>query len=48
MIIISINCECKPGIIKINYFLNYDCPWGTKECSVTTIDGSIIRFFETT
>lgn len=23
-------------------------PWGAKECSVTTIDGSILRFFETT
>ncbi|HAB59427.1 MAG TPA: AraC family transcriptional regulator [Lachnospiraceae bacterium] len=23
-------------------------PWGAKECSVTTIDGSVIRFFETT
>lgn len=22
-------------------------PWGAKECSVTTIDGSVIRFFET-
>lgn len=26
----------------------YEQPWGAKECSVTTIDGSIIRFFETT
>ncbi len=26
----------------------YNCPWGAKECSVTTIDGSIILFFETT
>lgn len=26
----------------------YERPWGAKECSVTTIDGSIIRFFETT
>lgn len=26
----------------------YEAPWGAKECSVTTIDGSIIRFFETT
>ena len=23
-------------------------PWGARECSVTTIDGSILRFFETT
>jgi AraC family transcriptional regulator len=23
-------------------------PWGAKECSITTVDGSIIRFFETT
>ena len=23
-------------------------PWGAKECSVTTIDGFVIRFFETT
>lgn len=26
----------------------YECNWGSRECSVTTIDGSIIRFFETT
>lgn len=26
----------------------YEQPWGAKECSVTTIDGSVIRFFETT
>lgn len=26
----------------------YEQPWGAKECNVTTIDGSIIRFFETT
>ncbi len=26
----------------------YEQSWGAKECSVTTIDGSIIRFFETT
>ena len=26
----------------------YEQPWGAKECSVTTIDGSILRFFETT
>ncbi|BCK00695.1 helix-turn-helix domain-containing protein [Anaerocolumna chitinilytica] len=25
----------------------YEQPWGAKECCVTTIDGSIIRFFET-
>jgi len=25
----------------------YECAWGSRECSVTTIDGSIIRFFET-
>lgn len=26
----------------------YVQPWGAKECSLTTIDGSVIRFFETT
>lgn len=26
----------------------YEQPWGAKECSVTTVDGSIIRIFETT
>ena len=26
----------------------YEVPWGARECSVTTIDGSILRFFETT
>ncbi len=25
----------------------YEQPWGSKECSITTIDGSILRFFET-
>lgn len=25
----------------------YTQPWGARECSVTTIDGSILRFFET-
>jgi AraC family transcriptional regulator len=23
-------------------------PWGARECSVTTPDGSVLRFFETT
>ncbi len=26
----------------------YEVPWGARECQVTTIDGSILRFFETT
>lgn len=26
----------------------YECAWGRRECNVTTIDDSIIRFFETT
>lgn len=26
----------------------YECAWGGRECSVTTIDGSVILFFETT
>ena len=26
----------------------YECTWGGRECSVTTIDGSVILFFETT
>lgn len=26
----------------------YEQPWGAKECHVTTIDGSVLRFFETT